>query len=62
MLEEDVFDNEEEAEARAKVIGCVGTHTMDKDGQTAYMPCETHKEYDELVGEKDKDSPLLQKE
>ena len=51
MLEEDVFDNEEEAEARAKVIGCVGTHTMDKDGVTVYMPCDTHAEYDELIGE-----------
>jgi len=52
MLEEDVFDNEEEAEARANVIGCEGTHSMDKDGQTVYMPCSTHAEYDELVGEK----------
>ena len=52
MLEEDVFDNEEEALDRAKVIGCEGTHSMDKDGQTVYMPCSTHAEYDELVGEK----------
>ena len=52
MLEEDVFDNEQEALDRAKVIGCEGTHSMDKDGQTVYMPCSTHAEYDELVGEK----------
>ncbi len=52
MLEEDVFDNEEEALDRAKVIGCEGTHSMNKDGQTVYMPCSTHAEYDELVGEK----------
>tara|TARA_B100001063_G_scaffold8151_1_gene6318 strand:- start:4521 stop:6674 length:2154 start_codon:yes stop_codon:yes gene_type:complete len=51
MLEEDVFDNEEEAESRAEEIGCVGSHTMDRDGQTVYMPCDTHAEYDELVGE-----------
>jgi len=51
MLEEDVFDNEEEAEARSEEIGCVGSHTMDRDGQTVYMPCDTHAEYDELVGE-----------
>ena len=38
MLEEDVFDNEQEALDRAEVIGCEGTHTMDKDGQTVYMP------------------------
>ena len=52
MLEEDVFDNEEEAEARANVICCEGAHAIDKDGQTVYMPCSTHAEYDELVGEK----------
>tara|TARA_R110000796_G_scaffold250849_1_gene380982 strand:- start:3019 stop:5079 length:2061 start_codon:yes stop_codon:yes gene_type:complete len=52
MIEEDVFDNEEEAEERAEVIGCVGSHTMEKDGVTVYMPCDTHSEYDELVGEK----------
>ena len=49
MLEEDVFDNEQEADARAEEIGCVGTHTMDKDGVTIYMPCSTHAEYDLLV-------------
>ena len=51
MLEEDVFDNEQEALDRAEVIGCEGTHTMDKDGQTVYMPCSTHAEYDELIAE-----------
>jgi len=51
MLDEDVFDNEQEALDRAEVIGCEGTHTMDRDGQTVYMPCSTHAEYDELIGE-----------
>lgn len=53
MLEEDVFDNEQEALDRAKVIGCSGTHTMEKDGVTVYMPCSTHAEYDELIGADD---------
>ena len=52
MLEEDVFDNEEEARARAEVIGCEGVHSMEKDGQTVYMPCATHGQYDEVIGEK----------
>ena len=52
MPEEDVFESEEEAERRADAIGCSGTHTMELDGETVYMPCETHEEYDELVGEK----------
>ena len=49
MLEEDVFDNEQEAEARAEKIGCVGSHTMDKEGQEIFMPCNTHEEYDALI-------------
>ena len=51
--EEDGYDNEASAETRAKEIGCVGTHTMkDEDGNTIYMPCLTHSEYQELVDEK----------
>ncbi len=49
MLEEDVFDNPGEAVERAKVIGCTGVHTMEKDGQTVFMPCDTHAEYDEAI-------------
>jgi len=49
----DGYDNEASAETRAKEIGCVGTHTMeDDDGNTIYMPCSTHDEYEELVDEK----------
>ena len=49
-LREDVFTTEEEAEARAKEIGCVGTHSHDDNGNTIYMPCNTHEEYTELTG------------
>tara|TARA_R100000697_G_scaffold123206_1_gene155005 strand:- start:1061 stop:3373 length:2313 start_codon:yes stop_codon:yes gene_type:complete len=42
----DVFTTEAEARARAKEIGCVGTHThKDKDGNTVYMPCRNHQDY-----------------
>ena len=46
---EDQFDNIVEARAKAKKIGCVGTHTMDKDGKTIYMPCNTHSAYEEAI-------------
>ena len=46
---DDKFTTEEEASARAEEIGCEGTHTMDEDGNTIYMPCATHEEYDEMV-------------
>ena len=48
-LSGDKFTTQEEAEKRASEIGCVGYHTMDDDGKTIYMPCDTHEEYDELI-------------
>lgn len=45
----DKFTTEEEALDRADELGCEGTHSMDEDGQVIYMPCSTHKIYDDLV-------------
>ena len=50
QIRRDVFTTEEEAEERAKVIGCSGTHSHDENGNLVYMPCKTHAEYTELVG------------
>jgi uncharacterized protein len=47
----DKFTTEAEALARAEQIGCVGTHSMDEDGQTIYMPCSTHAIYDALTSD-----------
>ena len=56
---EDQFDNQDDARAKAKEIGCVGTHKMDKDGKTIYMPCGTHDAYEEAIskgyGEEEED-------
>ena len=41
----DRFGNRADARARARQIGCSGTHTMEIDGVTVYMPCSTHAEY-----------------
>jgi len=46
---EDQFDNQDDARNKAKEIGCVGTHSMDKDGKTIYMPCNTHESYEEAI-------------
>src|SRR6056297_1138584 len=46
----DKFTTEAEALERAEEIGCEGTHEMDEDGQTIYMPCSTHGRYEELTG------------
>ena len=49
LPEADQYTTEEEALERAEEIGCEGTHTMDEDGNTIYMPCATHEEYDEIM-------------
>jgi len=38
------YDTVEEAEEKAAEFGCVGYHTHEVEGQTWYMPCETHDE------------------
>lgn len=47
----DKFTTEQEALDRAKVIGCEGTHSMDENGETIYMPCSTHIIYDSIMNE-----------
>lgn len=47
----DKYTTEAEALEKAQEIGCTGTHSMDENGQTIYMPCSTHEEYTELTGE-----------
>ena len=38
-----LFDNEEEALAVAKEMGCEGVHEHTLDGNTVYMPCADHE-------------------
>ena len=45
QVREDVFTTQEEAEERAKEIGCVGTHSHDENGNLVYMPCASHEDY-----------------
>ena len=46
---EDIFDNQNDASERAKVIGCVGTHTHMADGKRVFMPCGSHSAYEETI-------------
>jgi HK97 family phage prohead protease len=55
-IRKDVFTTEEEALKRAEEIGCVGSHSHDEDGNTIYMPCETHTDYVRAMGEDVKES------
>ena len=47
-IEKDVFTTVEEATARSQEIGCRGYHAHTQDGETIYMPCESHAEYERL--------------
>jgi len=48
----DTFTTRAEASARASEIGCVGTHQHNMDGTVVFMPCDTHGEYESLIGDK----------
>lgn len=50
----DFFTDESEARERARAIGCVGTHSIDRNGRTLYMPCESHEEYERVMAEEEK--------
>tara|TARA_R110000824_G_scaffold138850_4_gene303776 strand:+ start:7051 stop:9093 length:2043 start_codon:yes stop_codon:yes gene_type:complete len=41
---QDAYATKEEAEIKAKEIGCSGSHEMEVDGDIYFMPCENHKE------------------
>lgn len=43
----DNFTTREEAEERARQMGGSGSHSHNVDGQTFYMPFDTHEEYEE---------------
>jgi len=57
QVRRDVYSTQEEAEERARAIGCVGTHSHDEDGETVYMPCENHEDYMRLTGDDVKEDP-----
>jgi HK97 family phage portal protein len=53
----DVFDTQPEAEARAKKLGCEGTHTVKSPDGTYYLPCKSHAIYLRVTGQ-DKNEEL----
>ena len=53
-LDQDVFDNQEDAEKRAEELGCSGTHIHEMDGKEVYMPCATHDSYEEMISNNSK--------
>ena len=41
---QEAYNTKEEAEIKAKEIGCGGSHEMEIEGDIYYMPCENHTE------------------
>jgi HK97 family phage prohead protease len=54
-LMQDHFTTEEEAVTRAKELGCEGSHSVDRDGTTYFMPCKTHEDYEKMSAGKEAD-------
>ena len=48
-LRNDVYTTSQEAQQRANDLGCVGTHSHTENGQTIYMPCATHEDYETIT-------------
>mgnify|MGYP003109722515 CR=1 FL=1 len=63
---EDQFGTKEEALDKAKAIGCYiddkSFHKMDVEGESFFMPCKTHKEYDEVTGQTKQDRSEIRSE
>ena len=45
----EIFDTRKEAEERAKVLGCEGAHEYELNGETYYMACATHEQFEEVM-------------
>ena len=52
-LGNDKYTTSAEASARADAIGCSGFHSMTEDGQEIFMPCDSHADYERIVGSAD---------
>ena len=51
MVGTDQYTTEQEALDRAEALGCDGSHQMTVEGETIYMPCSTHGEYERVTSE-----------
>lgn len=47
----DTYTTPEEANTRAEIIGCNGSHTHTVDGETVYMPCVNMEEYQRTIAD-----------
>ena len=55
-MDEDIFDNQEDAEKRAEELGCSGSHTHEVGGKEVYMPCSSHESYEATIEKNGKEA------
>ena len=55
--DKDMFTTEDEANERAKEIGCTGTHSLMDNGKRVFMPCSSHDSYEEAMKDKGAHKP-----
>ena len=55
--DKDMFATEDEANERAKEIGCTGTHSLMDNGKRVFMPCSSHDSYEEAMKDKGAHEP-----
>ena len=59
------YDNPGEAMEQAKKMGCDKIHSMERNGKTVFMPCESHEEFMEkmkMASHKDKEEYMASDE
>ena len=57
-LMKDTYTTIEEAQERAKELGCEGTHYIEVEGDKFYMACATHQDYLDAVYKPKKDGDI----
>tara|TARA_B100000900_G_C20565212_1_gene710745 strand:+ start:137 stop:1432 length:1296 start_codon:yes stop_codon:yes gene_type:complete len=55
-MDDDIFDNEEDAKKRAEELGCSGAHTHEVGGKEVFMPCSSHESYEATIEKNGKDA------
>jgi len=46
LKQPNTYSTREEAESRADELGCSGAHQMEVDGESVWMPCQSHSAYE----------------
>jgi HK97 family phage portal protein len=57
----EIYETRKEAEERAKILGCEGAHEYDLDGQTYYMACATHEQFEEVMSKPENEGKAPEK-